>query len=104
MARVVSPPSPTQDQIWQPSSAATEEPQLPRVHWGKEASSYWFVLVYWSTPAIKVYYYIKGTIVKAHNKDVHPDLGDDCICRELEPLVESLNQGLAHSGDRPLAF
>src|SRR5262245_29687904 len=38
---------------------------LHRVHWGEEASSYWFVLVYWSTPAIKISYFIKGTMVKA---------------------------------------
>jgi hypothetical protein len=39
--------------------------ELHRVHWGKEASSYWFVLVYWSTPAIKISYFIKGAMVKA---------------------------------------
>src|SRR5262245_55221998 len=39
--------------------------ELHRVHWGKEASSCWFFLVYWSTPAIKAYYYIKDTMVKA---------------------------------------
>src|SRR5262249_62347310 len=38
---------------------------LHRVHRSKEASSYGFVLVYWSTPAIKISYFIEGTMVKA---------------------------------------